>query len=332
MKVISIRFRGEKRLKAISRELSRGAKQRLKWFDYYEAHERNARLTCRYFGISPQTFYRWKRRYDPKHLLSLEDRPHRPRRVRCPTWTAEQIKAVLQLREEYPRWGKDKLSVLLKDRGHSLSSSMIGRILGYLKERGVLREPIPSHISARKRQLMRPYATRKPKDYQAKEMGDIVELDTLDIRPLPGVILKHFTAHDVISKWNVMEVRRSASSTTASEFLDTLRERMPFPIKAIQVDGGSEFQALFETECQRRGIRLFVLPPRSPKLNGGVERAHRTHTEEFYEITDSDFELAQIRAELLKWERVYNTIRPHQALGYLTPKKFLEGRQVSLII
>jgi len=58
---------------------------------------------------------------------------------------------------------------------------------------------------------------------------------------------------------------------------------MPFPIRAIQVDGGSEFQDVFEEECQRRGIKLFVLPPRSPKLNGHVERAQRTHTEEFYE-------------------------------------------------
>ena len=315
-------------------ELSHEASRRLKWFDYYEAHGRNASLTCRYFGISPQTFYRWKRRYNQKNLTSLEDRSHRPWRVRRPTWTEEQVAAVLKIREEYPRWGKDKLSVLLGKQGYTLSSSMVGRILNYLRSRGILREPISSHVSARKRLRWRPYAQRKPKDYQPKQMGDMVQLDTLDIRPLPGLVLKHFTAHDVISRWNVMDVRRSASATTASEFLDTLEARMPFPVKAIQVDGGSEFQALFEEECQRRGIRLFVLPPRSPKLNGGVERAHRTHTEEFYEITGSSFDLAEIRSELLKWERIYNTVRPHQALGYLTPLNFLqqkERRQVSLI-
>ena len=41
------------------------AKQRLKWLDYYQAHGENASLTCRYFGISRQTFYRWKRRLSP---------------------------------------------------------------------------------------------------------------------------------------------------------------------------------------------------------------------------------------------------------------------------
>lgn len=98
---------------------------------------------------------------------------------------------------------------------------------------------------------------------------------------------------------------------------------MPFPVHAIQVDGGSEFQAAFEMECQRRGIRLFVLPPRSPKLNGSVERAQRTHTEEFYEVTESSLEVAPLNQELRGWEHTYNTVRPHQALGYLTPQQFI---------
>ncbi len=92
-------------------------------------------------------------------------------------------------------------------------------------------------------------------------------------------------------------------------------------------NGGSEFQDVFERECQKRGIKLFVLPPRSPKLNGHVERAQRTHTEEFYEVTDSSFEIVELNRALLEWEKVYNTIRPHQALGYLTPLEFLEQYQ-----
>ena len=35
-----------------------------------------------------------------------------------------------------------------------------------------------------------------------------------------------------------------------------------------------------QNEMQRRNIKLFLLLPRSLKLNGGVERTHRTHTEE----------------------------------------------------
>ena len=142
MKIKSGVVSGVSRLARI-KELSREATKRLKWFDYYHSHGRNARLTCRYFGISPQTFYRWKRRYDPKHLGSLEDRSHRPQRLRQPTWSTEIAEAVLRLREEYPRWGKDKLVVLLHEDGYKVSASMVGRIMRYLKQRGVLKEPLP---------------------------------------------------------------------------------------------------------------------------------------------------------------------------------------------
>ena len=195
--------------------------------------------------------------------------------------------AVLELREQHPRWGKDKLAVLLRREDWQVSTSMVGRILTSLKIRGVLREPPANGISARKRHRPRPYAVRKPKEYQAREPGDIVQVDTLDVRPLPGVVLKHFTARDVVSRWDVLEVHTRATATTAKAFLDTLQDRLPFPLKAIQVDGGSEFQGGFEQACQERGLQLFVLPPRSPKLNGHVERAQRTHTEEFYEVYSS---------------------------------------------
>ena len=232
--------------------------------------------------------------------------------------------AVLELREEYPRWGKEKLAVLIKGKGYDLSVSMVGRIIKYLKERGVLKEPILNSISARKRLRKRPYAIRKPKEYQAIVPGDIVEVDTLDVRPMAGVTFKQFTARDIVSRWDVIKASSVGTSAAAARFIDNLIERMPFEIRAIQVDGGSEFQDIFEQKCREYGLKLFVLPPRSPKLNGHVERANRTHTEEFYELTDSLFDMESINKALLKWEYIYNTVRPHQALGYLTPKKYLE--------
>ena len=323
MRIISGTIPGALRLTGRGAELSAGARRRLKWMDYYQQHGHNARLTCRHFDISPQTFYRWRRRYHPNRLQSLEERSRRPRQVRQPTWSAELAQAVLDLREQYPRWGKDKLAPLLRGAGWTVSTSMVGRILASLKTRGVLREAPRAGIAVRRPRPARPYAIRKPRAYQANLPGDIVQVDTLDLRPLPGVVIKHFTARDVVSRWDVLEVHTRATARTAAAFLDAIEARMPFPVRAIQVDGGSEFQADFEQECQRRQIRLFVLPPRSPKLNGSVERAQRTHTEEFYEVWDLDWTVPELNRQLRAWEEVYNTVRPHQSLGQRTPERFL---------
>ena len=322
MRIFNGRVPQAQRLVRLNCTLGRAARQHVAWLDYYRAHGANAALTCRHFGISRQTFYRWQRRYDPHALETLVPRSHRPHHVRQPTWSPTLAQAVRRLREQYPRWGKDKLVVLLHREGWQVSTSMVGRILTQWQARGVLREPPHWRISARQR-VRRVYAIRKPSDYVVHAPGDLVQVDTLDVRPLPGVILKHFTARDVVSRWDVLEAHTRATALTATAFLDTVQARMPFPIRAVQVDGGSEFAAEFEAACQQRGLRLFVLPPRSPQLNGCVERAQRTHTEEFYEVADCAWQVAALNPQLAGWERTYNTVRPHQALGYRTPQEFV---------
>jgi len=70
---------------------------------------------------------------------------------------------------------------------------------------------------------------------------------------------------------------------------------MPFAVRAIWVDGCSRFEVIFEGGCQRRSTKLFVLPPLFFKLNGHVKWAHRTHGEEFYEVTKCEFTIFRLR-------------------------------------
>ena len=121
--------------------------------------------------------------------------------------------------------------VLLQERGWQVSTTMVGRILSYLKARGVLKEPPRNGISTRKRLWWRPYAVRKPKGYLVVEPGDLVQVDTLDVRPVPSIVLKHFTARDVVSRWDVVEAHTRATATTAAGFLDALQARMALPSK-----------------------------------------------------------------------------------------------------
>lgn len=306
-------------------ELSPEAVWRLRIIDWHFANGAKVSKTSRHFTIARQTLYRWLGRYNPKDLRSLEDRSSRPKHCKQATWTKEEIHAVRTMRERYPRWGKLKLVVLLARQGMWLSASRVGRILTYLKRTRQLIEPL-SRYTARRRQWKRQYATRKPREYEARFPGDIVQLDTMDVRPEPGVVLKQFTAVDVVSRWSVPTIASNATANLATRALEALIARSPFPIRAIQVDGGSEFMAGFEDACKEKGILLFELPPRSPKLNGRVERANRTYREEFYNCSDATPSVAGFQGHLRNWEHTYNHIRPHQALGQLTPAEFLRQR------
>ena len=184
--------------------LSREAKKRLEWMDYYyrgRGHG-NARLTCRHFGIPPQTLYRWFRRYNLKNFLTLESRSCRPHQCRMPQYSPQLSQRVLALRRQYPRWGKDKPVVLLRREGFDTSASTVGRILKRLRDRGVL---VECHPAARPDSVASLQACPCLRDPQAEGVcgggaRDLVQVDTMVLRPTPGKELKHFTARDVISK------------------------------------------------------------------------------------------------------------------------------------
>jgi putative transposase len=304
-------------------KISRRAKHRLDWFDYYNRC-RNIRLTCRHFGISPQTFYRWKMRFDPEVLGTLEEESRRPKHVRSPQTAPEVVDRILELRTQYPRWGKDKLVVLLGREGIRISASSVGRVMKRLRARGALVEPLNVRLAreARKRRWKPRYAVRKPVGYRIDAPGDLVQVDTLHIRLQSDDRRFQFTARDALSRWDCARAYRTASSFTAACFLEYMERKFPFRIQAIQIDGGSEFKRHFEEACLRQKIRLFVVPPRSPKIQGQVERSNRTHREEFYEVEDIDLRLEGHNQQLERWTKVYNYVRPHQALDYLTPAEY----------
>jgi len=303
--------------------MSSEAAKRLRWFDHFERC-RNVRLTCRYFGISAQTFYRWRRRFDPYDLTTLESASSRPLRIRRPQTSPQVVERILELREQYPRWGKEKLAVLLRQEGIKISGSTVGREMKRLRARGVLVEPenVRQAKLARKRRRKPRYAVRKPKDYKVEGPGDLVQVDTLQVRLLPDEVRFQFSARDTITRMDGLRAYKRQTSSAGADFLHYLRKKFPFPIRAIQIDGGSEFRDQFEEACQGKDILLFELPPSSPKLNGRVERANRTHREEFYEVYDIDLDLERHNNQLEQWAYTYNHIRPHQALDYLTPYEY----------
>lgn len=275
-------------------------------------------------GKAERTVIRWRKQFRDTGMKGLEDRPTTPRKQRQRTWTSAMILAVLDARRSEDGRGRGKviLQMLLADQGILMSVSMVGRILAYLKDHGRLPEP---HVpKGRKPRPVRPYAIRRPKGTPPPSLpGDVVQIDTVHVRPMTNVDLRQFSAIDVVSRITWTTVRTRATATTARDFVLELVEAMPFRIRAIQVDGGSEFMSDFERTCRDLGIVLHVLPPRSPKLNGCVERFNRTTREEFWRWYTGLTTVAATTTALQRWTSRYNAIRRHSSLGYRTLLDYL---------
>lgn len=100
-------------------------------------------------------------------------------------------------------------------------------------------------------------------------------------------------------------------------------------VDAIQVDGGSEFMAEFEDACRQRAIKLYLLPPKSPEINGAVERCNSSWRYEFYAVYDLPTRLDDLNPLIDAFQHRYNTYRPHAALGGKTPAQYLATRQAN---
>jgi transposase InsO family protein len=237
--------------------------------------------------------------------------------------------AVERLRLDHPMWGKEKLGPILRDQGFATSNATVGRIIGDLIRRGRV-QAVPAlirKVAARSPSKKRPHAIRKPKDVLFEKPGDVVQIDTLSIYPLPGVTIKHFNAYDPFAKWTVARPCKQATARNAASFLDKVLLEMPDPIKAIQIDGGSEFMAEFEQVCADRNLPLYVLPPRSPKLNGAVERCNGAWRYEFYACVDLPLRIDKIAELVAAFQHLYNHHRPHGALAGKTPAQYLSIRR-----
>lgn len=272
-------------------------------------------------GHPLSTLYRW-----------AKDAPvssRRPKTLRKPTWTAKLVEAVEEWRLEEPTWGKARIAVKLQQQGFAVSEATVGRILAHLLKRGAI-VPVPTLRKAaktRKWTAKRRFAERLPKHAKATAPGQIVQLDTLYVTLAPGKHVKHFTAYDPVAKWTVAKAFERATATSAAAFLDKLVADMPFKVEAIQVDGGSEFMAQFEDACRKRAIKLYLLPPKSPQINGAVERCNASWRYEFYAVYDLPTRLDLLNPLIDAFQHRYNTYRPHGSLGGKTPAQYLAARQ-----
>jgi len=147
-------------------------------------------------------------------------------------------------------------------------------------------------------------------------------MDTMHVGLPCGGKIYYISAVDVYSRRVWSRIYTSPSSANAADLLRQISNEID--IEQIQVDGGSEFRGTFETACKQIGLRLFVLPPSSPKLNGHIESVNAMIVRELLNFKGVYDDLQKNRRNLKRFIADYHEVRPHKALGLETPNDWIK--------
>lgn len=298
-------------------EQQRKVKHRLAVLRHAEEVTGNVAATCRYFGISRPTFYKWLRRFEELGENGLADGSSRPHHSPLATKT-EIVGKIIYLRQHY-HFGPRKVSMYLR-RYHDVEISPSG-VWRILKRLDMNRLPSSQRYKTHDRRWKR---------YEKQLPGNRLQVDVKFIEPIGGAAKKHyqFTAIDDCTRIRVLRVYPRNNQKTAIQFMDYALEKLPFGVECVQTDNGAEFQSAFHWHVLDRGISHVYIKPRTPRLNGKVERSHRIDNEEFYRLLDGvvidDSKL--FTEKLQEWEDYYNFHRPHGGLDGQTPYERLRQK------
>jgi transposase InsO family protein len=133
-----------------------------------------------------------------------------------------------------------------------------------------------------------------------------------------------YTAIDDATRIRALRIYNRHNQKNAINFIDHVIGKFPFRIHTIRTDRGHEFQAQFHWHVEDKGIRHVYIKPRTPQLNGKVERSHRSDQEEFYQLLTYTDDV-DLNKKLAAWERFYNYDRPHGAFNGKTPYEALRS-------
>lgn len=307
--------------------LSSSAKQRLEWMIfYYTVGKKKARATALYFGVSPKTFHKWKKRFNPKIIQSLEEKSKAPLKRRVWEVTKEQETRVKTLREKHLKYGKKKLKVLyLKQYHEDISTWKIERVV-----RKYQLYPDPFEHQKRTKRLKNKAKRPKIRINKLKDFGflpkpgklwhtDSIILDWYGQRRII------FTAIEDQTKLGYARVYLTGSSRQAKDFLERLVYLSEGDIKIIHSDNGKEFAGEFEKACWQLGIQQIYSRVRTPNDNPCLERFNWTVQDEWLSLSETGLDdVPEANYDLTDWLIEYNSVRPHQSLDYLTPIEYAQ--------
>jgi transposase InsO family protein len=276
--------------------------------------------TCDALGVSKSTLFRWKQAYEfsKKRLASLVPKSTKPKTVRYMQTDPRLIEFIKALRETYGHLGKVKIKLFLDEYAHSMGISFIGltTIGKIIKRRNFFFET----PRCRRR---RPFNRERTRTSPKVTKPGYLQMDGLVVYANQ---VKHcfITIIDVYTKYAQVVKVPTLSSKQSLYCYHQFVSQYTVPIHTIQTDNGSEFLKSFHAYLETHKIKHVFSYPRSPRVNGYVERFNRTIQEEFIYRTDElYYDLDAFQEKLTKYLNWYNFKRPHASLNYQTPVSFL---------
>ena len=284
------------------------------------------RAAARRLGVAPATAHRWWHRWaaadhSARHDRScLASRPPTPRS--CP-WalTDQEQQRILDARAR-------------TNLGPARLAGLVGR------RRSTIWKVLARHGVSRRRRSARP--ERPPRRYEWAEPGALLHIDTKQLARFErpghfahgdrserhrshgaGYIYAHCCVDDH-TRIAYVELHPDQRGATCAAFLARAAAFMAQvgcgPTEAVMSDNAKAYtdSRVFLDVLARLGARQILIPPRTPRWNGKVERFIRTLDEEWAHgrIWDSSHQRARA---LGSWMRYYNRRRPHSSLADRPP-------------
>lgn len=306
-------------------QISEKARQKLEWMIfYYTVGKENVTFTATYFGISRKTFHKWKKRFEPHLIQSLEEKSRVPHKKRQWEVTPVQERRIITLRKRYLKYGKRKLKVLYQKEHHEEIST-------WKVERVIRKHNLYPDLQKHKRRV------KRQRRRQQRKKVRVHQLDTSQVKPgtlwhTDTIILYWygqrrtiFTAIESKTKLGYVRAYVRGSSRQAKDFLERLVYLTGSDIKIIHSDNGSEFAGEFERACNQLAIQQIYNRVRTPTDNPAIERFNWTVQDEWLSMSEVGLDDPQeANRDLTKWLIEYNSVRPHQALDYQTPLDYAQ--------
>lgn len=292
--------------------LSAPRETRFRWYLQVDKYGKSVDETCKIFGISRKTYYKWRRRDYPDGRGS-----YRCRKLHPALKLTGRVKWLIYEAKRQYNFGPNKMRLYLKEHYDLIVSNTI--IYRYYKARRLIRKP----------QKKQPWYMPMKEPFFATKPGENVQYD---VKYVPGENYRwnyQFRLTDAVTRMQYAEDCPVKDARAAIYVFQRAEQYFPFPITGIQTDNGGEFRGKFAEYLAQRQIAHRFIPKRSAPWNGKVERTNRSVDDEYYLNPWRPWK--SLRA-YVNW---YNYERYHEGkdMDELTPyRKYLQFTEVLPLI